>query len=177
MSSRDEKQMVVNEIREKLKDCKIAIMADYRGLDVASMSSLRRRLREVDAELKVAKNTLTRLAAKEIDLNDLGSILEGPTAIAFCKGDPVKPAKLLIEITREFKQLVIKGGVLEGKVIQDRQVRQLAELPSREVLLGRVVGGMQAPVYGLVNVLSGPLRNLVYVIEEIRRQKSAGETG
>ncbi len=177
MSSRDEKLKIVNEIRDKLKDSKIAILADFRGLDVASMSSLRRKLREIDGELKVAKNTLTSLAATEIGLKDLDSILEGPTAIAFCKGDPVKPAKLLIEITREFKQLVIKGGVLEGKVIQDKQVRQLAELPSREVLLGRVVGGMQAPVYGLVNVLSGSLKNLVYVIEEIRRQKSAGETG
>ncbi len=175
MPSRDEKQKMLNEVREKLKDSNIAIMADYRGLDVASISSLRRKLREIDAELKVAKNTLTRLAAQEIGLQDLGSILEGPTAIAFGKGDPVKPAKLLIEMTREYKQLVIKGGVLEGKVIQDRQVRQLSELPSREVLLGRVVGGMQAPVYGLVSVLSGSLRNLVYVIKEIRRQKFAGE--
>jgi len=175
MSSRDEKLKIVNEIRDKLKDSKIAIMADFRGLDVASMSSLRRKLREIDGELKVTKNTLARLAATEIGLHDLDSILEGPTAIAFCKSDPVKPAKLLIEITREFKQFVIKGGVLEGKVIQDKQVKQLAELPSREVLLGKVAGGMQAPVYGLVNVLSGSLRNLVYVIEEIRRQKSAGE--
>lgn len=177
MASRDEKQKIINEIRDKLKESKIVIMADFRGLDVASMSSLRRKLREIDGELKVAKNTLARLATTEIGLKDLDAILEGPTAIAFCKGDPVRPAKLLIEITREFKQLVIKGGVLEGKVIQDRQVRQLAELPSREVILGRVIGGMQAPVYGLVNVLSGSLRNLVYVIEEIRRQKSAGEIG
>lgn len=175
MPSRDEKQKMLNEIREKLKDSKIAIMADFRGLDVASMNSLRRKLREIDGELKVAKNTLTSLAATEIGLKDLDPILEGPTAIAFCKGDPVKPAKLLIDLTREFKQLVIKGGILEGKVIQDKQVRQISELPSREILLGRVVGGMQAPVCGLVNVLSGSLKNLVYVIEEIRRQKSAGE--
>jgi len=137
MPSRDEKQKMLNEIREKLKDSKIAIMADFRGLDVASMNSLRRKLREIDGELKVAKNTLTSLAATEIGLKDLDPILEGPTAIAFCKGDPVKPAKLLIDLTREFKQLVIKGGILEGKVIQDKQVRQISELPSREIFIGQ----------------------------------------
>lgn len=177
MSAREEKQVIVNELKEKLKAGKVAILTDYRGLDVSAMTRLRRKLRESNSELKVAKNTLARLAAREAGLDDLEPYLQGPTAIAFSMGDPVVPAKVMVDLTREFKQLEIKAGILEGKIIHGEEVRQLAELPSREVLLGKVVGGMQAPLYGLVNVFNASLKNLVYVLDAVHRQKAGNVAG
>jgi len=172
--TKEEKQKVVEALKEKFQNSKVAVLANYRGLDVAAVTALRRRLRESGGELKVAKNTLAGIAAREAGLQGLDPYLEGPTAIAFGFADPVSPAKILTEFAREFKQLEIKGGILGGKILPDQDIRRLADLPAREVLLGKVLGGMQAPLYGLVNVLQGNLRNLVYALEAIRRQK-AGE--
>ncbi|AEG16563.1 50S ribosomal protein L10 [Desulfofundulus kuznetsovii DSM 6115] len=174
MPTREEKQAILAELTEKFRTSKAAVLTNFRGLDVASMTKVRRRLRESGSELKVAKNTLTRLAANEAGLEGLDPYLEGPTAIAFGYEDPVAPAKVLAELAREFKQLEIKAGILEGKVIDVEGVRRLADLPSREVLLARVAGGIQAPLYGFAGALQGLLRNLVYVLEAIRKQK-AGE--
>ncbi len=175
--TREEKQKVVEDLIEKFKSSKVAVMANYRGLDVAAMTSLRRRLREAGSELKVAKNTLARIAAREAGLEGLDVYLEGPTAIAFGLTDPVAPAKILSEFMRDYKQLEIKGGIVEGKMIEPKEVRRLADLPAREVLLGRVLGGIQAPLYGLVSVLQGNLRNLVYALEAIRKQKAGEAAG
>lgn len=174
MPTKREKQAMLEELKEKFRSCKSAILTDYRGLDVAAITKVRRRLRESGSELKVAKNTLAGIAAREVGLEGLDPYLEGPTAIAFGLDDPVAPAKVLQEMSREFKQLEIKAGVLERKVIDIQEVRRLADLPSREVLLGKVLGGMQAPMYGFASVLQGTLRSLVYVLEAIRKQK-AGE--
>ncbi|WP_027718936.1 50S ribosomal protein L10 [Desulfovirgula thermocuniculi] len=174
MPTREEKKAILEELKAKLSTCKAAVLTDYRGLNVASITKVRRRLREAGGEFKVVKNTLTRIAAREIGLEGLDPYLAGPTAIAFGFADPVAPAKAIAELAREFKQLEVKGGILEGRVIDAREVRRLAELPSREVLLGRVLGGMQAPLYGFAGALQGLLRSLVYVLEAIRKQK-AGE--
>lgn len=174
MPIKERKEKVVAELKEKFQTSKVAVLANYRGLDVAAMTMLRRRLRESGSELKVAKNTLARIAAREVGLQGVDVYLEGPTAIAFGLADPVTPAKVLTEFMRDYKQLEIKGGILEGKVIQDKEITRLANLPAREVLISKVLGGMQAPLYGLVNVLQGNLRNLVYALEAIRKQK-AGE--
>ena len=175
MPTRQEKELLLQEVREKLSGCKVAIMADYRGLNVAAMTKLRRRLREKGSELKVVKNTLTLKAARDLGFEGLDPYLEGPTAIAFSQEDLVAPAKVLTDFVKEFKILEIKGGLLEGKVIDISAVKNLAELPSREVLLTKVLGGMQSPMYGFAGVLQGMLRNFVYVLEAVRKQK-AGET-
>lgn len=174
MPTKDEKQKVIAELKEKLRNSKVTVLANYRGLDVAAMTSLRRRLRESGSELKVAKNTLTRIAAEETGLQGVEVFLEGPTALVFGFSDLVAPAKVLVEFMREYKQVEIKGGILEGKVVQEKEIKRLADLPPKEVLLGKVLGGMQAPLYGLVNVLQANLRNLVWVLEAVRKQK-AGE--
>lgn len=174
MPTREEKKALLEELKLKLGTCRAAVLADYRGLNVASITKVRRRLREAGGEFKVVKNTLTRIAAREIGLEGLDPYLVGPTAIAFGFADPVAPAKAIVELAREFKQLEVKGGILEGRVIDAKEVRRLADLPSREVLLGRVLGGMQAPLYGFAGALQGLLRSLVYVLEAIRKQK-AGE--
>ncbi len=167
------KQQVVQEITEKLQNSVTAIITDYRGLNVAQATKLRNELREVDVEYKVLKNTLTKIAANNLGLNDLEQFLEGPTAIAFSSEDPVAPAKVLAKFAKENKALEIKGGVLEGKVVSLEEINALADLPSKEELLAQVLRGMQSPLVGMANVLQGPLRNLVNVLDAIRKEKEA----
>ncbi|KYH33702.1 50S ribosomal protein L10 [Neomoorella mulderi] len=168
---REAKAAVVAEIKEKLGNSIVTILADYRGMNVAEMTSLRRQLREAGVEFKVVKNTLTRRAAQELGLDALEPFLEGPTAAAFSLNDPAAPAKILSEVMRNSKTFQIKAGVLQGRVIGLDEIKALADLPSREQLLAKVVGGFQAPLAGLVNVLAGNIRNLVYVLEAIRKKK------
>jgi large subunit ribosomal protein L10 len=173
MGTRESKQQIVAEIKEKLSKASSVILTDYRGLNVAEITELRSILRDAGVEYKVAKNTLTLIAARDSGLEDLEKYLEGPTALAFGMQDPVAPAKLLSKFAKTHKNLEIKGGVLEGQVIDIEGVKNLADLPPREVLLAQVFAGMQAPISGIVNVLSGNLRNLVYVLDAIKEQKGA----
>lgn len=168
---REEKQAAVEVIREKLQNSQVAVLTDYRGLTVAEITELRKRFREAGVDFKVVKNTLTWRAAQEIGLEDLESYLEGPTAIAFDMNDPVTPAKLITDFAKTHKNLEVKGGVLQGRVIPVEQVKALADLPSKEQLLGQVISAMQAPISGLVNVLQAPIRNLAYAIDALRAQK------
>jgi len=168
---REEKQAAVEAIRENLQNAQVAVLTDYRGLTVAELTELRKKFREAGVEFKVVKNTLTWRAAQEIGLQDLESYLEGPTAIAFGMTDPVAPAKLITEFAKTHKNLEIKGGVLQGGVIPVEKVKALADLPSREQLLGQVVSAIQAPISGLVNVLQAPIRNLAYAVDALRAQR------
>ena len=170
---RPEKVAVVEEIKDRLSKAQGIILADYRGLTVAQATELRRKLREAGVEFKVLKNTLTAIAAKEVGYEGLISLLVGPTAIAFGYDDPVAPAKVLSEFAKPNPALELKGGLLEGKVLDVAGVKALADLPSREELLSQVLRGMQAPISGLVNVLQGTIRNLVYALDAVRKQKEA----
>ncbi len=172
--ARPEKEATVSEVQQKFAVSKSVILADYRGLNVEEVTELRKKLREAGVEYKVVKNTLTSRAAKAANIDGLDQYLSGPTALAFGINDVVVPAKILADFAKEHKKLELKGGVLEGKVIDIAAVKNLANLPSREVLLGQVAGVLQAPLRGLATVLSGPLRNLTYAVEAVRKQK-AGE--
>ena len=167
--ARPEKEAIVAELKEKLEQSKAAILTDYRGLNVAAMTELRRLMREQGLEYRVVKNTLTRFAAQELGLDDLEPYLEGPTAIAFSFEDPVAPAKVIMDFAKEHKQLEVKAGLLRGKVIQPEGLRNCR--PAAGSSLAQVLGGLQAPIAGLVGVLNGAPRNLVYVLEAIRKQK------
>lgn len=168
------KQEIVAEVTKNFQDAQTVVVTDYRGLNVAQVTKLRSELRQSGIEFKVVKNTLTKIAAKNAGVEGLETFLEGPTALAFGIEDPAAPAKILSKFAKDFKALEIKGGLVEGKVIDIDGVKALADLPSREELLAKVVGGMQAPLYGFANVLQGSLRNFVYVLEAIRKQKEAG---
>jgi large subunit ribosomal protein L10 len=174
VSRLEEKKKVVAEIEEKLKSAKSAIFADYRGLNVAEATQLRRKFKEAGAEFRVVKNTLTRIAASRSGIEGLDEFLFGPTAIIFGFEDPVIPAKILVQFIKENQKLEIKGGLVEGKVVKAAQVRSLADLPSKEVLISRVIGGLQAPIAGLQFVLKGPLQKLVYALRAIEEQKAKG---
>ncbi|WP_407313886.1 50S ribosomal protein L10 [Desulfosporosinus sp. SB140] len=174
MPNIEEKSLVVSEIKEKFQQSSGVVLADYRGLTVAQVTQLRTQLRQAGVEYRVLKNTLVRRAAQEVGVEGLETYLEGPTALAFSK-DPVAPAKILLDFVKvnKLKTFKVKAGVLEGKVIGPDGVKDLADLPSREVLLAMVLRGMQAPLAGMVNVLQGPIRKMGYALEEVRKLKEA----
>ena len=119
----------------------------------------------------MVKNTLTTLAARKLELTDLEPHLVGPTAVAFGYDDPVAPAKILSDFAQEHKELELKVGVLEGKVIDAEALNDLAKLPNREVLLAMLLGAMQGPIGGFARVLAGPITGFVRVLDQIREQK------
>lgn len=166
-----QKRVVVDEISAKMKTAKAMVFADYRGLTVEQDTELRSALRKAGVEYKVVKNTLTRFAAKENGLDGLDGVLNGPTAMAVSDSDPVAPAKVLSEYAKKFDKLELKAGVVEGRIIDVNGIKTLAELPSREVLVARVLGGLNAPISGFVNVLNGNLRGLVVALNAIAEKK------
>lgn len=167
-----QKKEVVKELTEKIKAAKAIVLADYRGLTVEQDTELRNALRKAGVDYKVVKNTLTRFAAKENGIEGLDSYLNGPTAMAISDVDPVAPAKVLAEYAKKYNKLELKAGVVEGKVIDFNGIKALAELPPREVLVARVLGSLNAPITGFVNVLNGNLRGLVVALNAIAEQKA-----
>lgn len=169
---------VVNEMKEKLQSAQGAVLVGFTGLSVADVTKLRRKFREGNVEYKVIKNTLTRIAANEVGYEGLSEFLEGPTALAYSIEDAVAPAKILKEFIKETKTeaLTVKVGICDGQVIDAAGVEALANLPSREELLAKLVGSMQAPISGLVNVLQGNIRNMVYVLDAVRAKKAEQES-
>ena len=168
---RPEKVTRQSEVREALESSPAFILTGYSGLTVAQLTTLRGLLKKEGAQCRVFKNTQTRRVLADIGFAAMAEALEGPTAIIISGADPVAPAKILVKFNKDIEKLVIKSGVVEKKEVDEKQIRQLAKLPSREQLIAKVVGGIKSPLYGLVNVLSGPTRKLVYAVEAIRKQK------
>lgn len=155
----------VEEITDLLQRATLAILTDYRGLTVSDLQGLRAQLRPHQSGIRVVKNTLTGIAAERAGMSDMRPLLAGPTALVTAEADPVQTAKIVSDFARTSRILQVKAGVLEGQVIPAAEVERLATLPPREVLLARVVGGVQAPLYGLVGVLSGTIRSLQFVLQ------------
>jgi large subunit ribosomal protein L10 len=140
------KKQVVAEIADKFRASKATVIVDYRGLNVAEMTELRKQLREAGVEFKVYKNTLTRRALAEVGLEGLDEVFTGPNAIAFSNEDVVAPAKILSEFAKTHEALEIKGGVIEGNIASKEEIDALAKLPSREGLLSMLLSVLQAPI-------------------------------
>lgn len=190
----------VEEIRDRFSDAEVVVLTDYQGLNVEEINELRSRLREAEVDYTVYKNTLLKIVADERNITGLDEYLEGPTAIATSK-DPTSPSKVILDFIDEFEKLEIKGGIIGTKVLDVEEVKKLVDLPSREELIAKTLGGLQAPIaslvnvlhqgsplprlvnvlhrgsplLGLVNVLNGTLRNLNYVLQAISEQKKTAE--
>lgn len=145
----EKKRGVVDEITKKLKESQSTIVVDYRGLDVSEVTELRKQLREEGIDFKVYKNSMVRRATAEAELTGIDEELVGPTAIAFGYEDVVTPAKILNNFAKEHEALELKAGIIEGNVVSLEEVKALAELPSREGLLGMLANVLQAPIQGL----------------------------
>jgi large subunit ribosomal protein L10 len=170
--ARADKAAAVAELTTAFRDASAAVLTEYRGLTVAELKELRRSL-SGNATYSVVKNTLTKIAAREAGLAELEPLLEGPSAIAFVSGDPVEVAKGLRNFTKDHPLLVIKGGVLDGATISADDIKKLASLESREVLLAKLAGGFVAPATQLVNVLAAPMRQLAQVLGAIQAKAAA----
>ena len=169
---RQEKVAVVEEVTAKLKEASAVIVTEYRGMSVGQLAALRRQLRPAGGEYKVYKNTLARFAAENAGLPGLGELLVGPSGITFVTGDAAAVAKALRDASKANPLLVLKGGVIGGKVISAKDVEALADLPSREVLLAQFAGALQAPMVKMAGLLQAMPRNFAYGLKALIDQKS-----
>jgi len=177
---RSEKERVVAELAERLRSTETLMVADYRGLTMPEIEELRTRLLEAGARFTVVKNTLTKLAAEAAGSKDVLDLIDGPTAIAFLEadGDPAAVAKVLNETARARNVLVIRGGILDGELVGDADIKRLATLPPTDVLRAQLAGAVVAPLTTIVGLFTAPLRDLVGVIDaRIRQLEEQGEGG
>ena len=177
---KSDKERVVTDLTEKLRQSETMIVADYRGLTMPQIDALRSKLIESGARFTVVKNTLTRRAAEAAGADALLALLEGPSAIAFVEadGDPVAVAKALADSARETRVLEIRGGVMSGRTISGSEVEELAKLPPVEVLRGQVIGAIIAPLNAIAGLVNAPLQNLYGLIDaRIEQLQAGGDTG
>lgn len=167
------KEAVVADIKDKFERSQSVVFLDYRGMTVAEVTELRNKLRAEGIEYKVIKNGLLKRAADQMEIKGLDEVLAGPTAVAFGFNDPAAPAKILDETVTKLKKTEIKGGLLNGNYISADDVKGLAKLPSKEELIAKMLGSMNAPIQGLVMALSGIPRNLVCALNAIKEKKEA----
>ncbi|MEF2845721.1 MAG: 50S ribosomal protein L10 [Eggerthellaceae bacterium] len=160
-------------IKHDLEDIQAVWVVDYRGLTVKESEELRNSIREAGATMKVHKNTLVRLALKEMDMPSLDEILSGPSAFVFAAGDPVASAKALKDFAKKNENLVIKGGIMDGAFVDAEAVEKIAALPSREELIAKLLGSLQNPMVKTVRVLNGPMEAFARCVSQIAEQKDA----
>jgi large subunit ribosomal protein L10 len=170
---RADKVAVVAEIVGKLRDSQAVFVSEYRGLSVGQLASVRNALRTNDAEHVVYKNTLARLAVREVGLEGLEEFLTGPTALTFVQGDVAGAAKALRDSSKTLPALVVKGGVLGGSTLSEQDVTALADLPSREELLARFAGALQAPLVKTAGLLQALPRNFAYGLSALIEKQAA----
>jgi large subunit ribosomal protein L10 len=175
MVARPEKESAVADITQRFEGAEAALLTEYRGLRVAEIAEVRDALRGVDAEYKVLKNTLARIAVREVGLEDLVALLEGPTAVVFCRGDVAAAAKALDDAAKKFPVITVKGGTMSGKVFGADQAKALARLEPREVLLAKVAMLANSPAQQTANVLSALLRNFGSMLAQVVDQKQQSE--
>jgi len=165
-------QQEVKNLSAKFKSMKGLILTEYHGLSVEEISELRSKLRPLNCEYTIVKNTLSEIALKEAGI-DAGSNFSGPTALVIENGDIVSPAKVVFEFAKTHAKLKIRAGFVEGKFVNGAMIEQLSALPSKEVLIAKMLGSMNAPITGFVNVLAANIRGLVTVLDAISKKQTA----
>jgi large subunit ribosomal protein L10 len=165
------KKKVVDELKEKISRATVLVVSDYHGYSVKQITELRKKLRPEGSELRIIKNTLIERAVEESGLGEIKSHLKGSTALLLGYQDAVTPLKVLVKFIKDNEKGAIRAGMVDKALFNDKELTEMSKLPSREVLIGKVVGGFKAPLYGLANVLSGPIRKLVYAMDAIKKQK------
>ncbi|RPH96344.1 MAG: 50S ribosomal protein L10 [Calditrichaeota bacterium] len=164
----------IEEIRENLKQAKGVFLTDFTGLTVEQITQLRREFRKADVTYLVVKNTLAIRTCKEVGMDAMIPYLTGPTGLAVAKADPVAPVRIIYDFLKQHKDKgkpEIKGAIVEGQMLNAKQAEAIKDLPSREQLIAQVVGGISAPLYGLMGGLNSLLSKLVYVLDAIKEKK------
>jgi large subunit ribosomal protein L10 len=173
--NRDQKATAIAEIAADIDSSHAIFAVDYRGISVPQAAELRSKLREADATFKVVKNSLTERAADQVGAETLKTLLAGPTALTFVRGDVATAAKAIADYARSTQLLPFKGGLMDGAALDPDQIRSISRLPSREVLYGQLVGVVASPVSGLVRTLSALIGGLASALGQVREQKESGE--
>lgn len=166
------KRAKVAELKEVISGSHATIVADYRGLSVSEISSIRRALREQGITYRVVKNRLARIAADEAGRPELSSLLDGPSALAMGGADEVTLARVFLDAVKPYRTVTVRGALVGSSQLDAGSITRLAALPSRDVMLGQLAGGMAAPLVGLASLLSAPLRNLGYALQQLADQKA-----
>ncbi len=172
---KQQKALIIDELTNSLSQSQLVLFTDYKGMNVETISKLRKELSKVNAEYRVVKNTLLKISLKKINLypDEIENHLQGTTAIMYSQGDSILALKSLYNFLDEnANAFVIKSGLFEGKFITAEQAKEFSNLPPRDVLIAQLVGQFQAPIYALHAVLSGTLRKLLYALNEIENKKS-----
>ncbi len=167
----EQKKAIVSELSEKLKSSCAGVLVSYQGINVEDDTKLRKNLRDAGVEYMVAKNTLLKRAAGDAGIDGMDSFLQGSTAIAISKDDYVAAAKILSDFAKDHEFFQVKSGYIDGKLIDKSEVNRLAKLPSREVLIAQVLGGLNSPIAGFATVLNGTLKGLVVALNAIAEKK------
>lgn len=167
----EKKKQITEEIHEKFSRSSIVILTDYKGMDVAALTDLRRRLREAGVEYKVAKNTLLRRASEGTEVAPLSERFTGPSAVAISYSDPVTPAKVLTDFAKTNDKLEIRSAVMQGRMLDFSGIKALSALPSREVLLAQALSVMNAVPTSFVRVLAAVPQNFLYLLQALRTRK------
>ena len=170
-STKQEKIKVVEELHKKFDKAVSVILTDYKGLDVAQLTELRNRLRKCGAEYKVVKNTLARRASEGTAVHKIEGHFSGATGVVISYEDMVTPVKVLSEYAGKLEPFKIRVGVLEGIIIDPARIKEVASLPSKEVLLAKALGSIKSPLYGLAGTLQGVLSKLVYALNAVKEAK------
>lgn len=170
-TSKSKKSEVMDRVKSMLDQSKEVVLTEYRGMSVKEMTEFRSTLRKSGVQLKVLKNTLSRKLFSEAGMTGIEEQLEGPIAVGFLSDDVAASSKVLLDYSKKNEFLKIKAGYIDGKVVTAEQLKAIASLPSREVLLGMVLGTMQAPVKNLMTVMRGTTQNLVYALNDLKEKK------
>ncbi|UCG55369.1 MAG: 50S ribosomal protein L10 [Dehalococcoidia bacterium] len=169
--NKEQKAQVIAELKESITKCSSGILTDYKGLSNAELTLLRRKLREIGIEYRVVKNTLARFAAENAGKEFIGKYIQGPVAIAFGYNDVTEPARVLMGYIRSSESILsIKGGFLGDQLLNQDDVKNLASIPSREILLAQIIAGIRNPIAGLVNCLAHPLRDFNILLQSRIKQ-------
>lgn len=172
-ATKTKKQDTVKDLEQFFTNAKVAVVADVSGFTVAELTKLRRMLDGQQSKVRVAKNTLIKIATKSSDFASIDSLAKGPSAVVVGYEDPVQAAKTTIQYFNELKKGVIRGGVLEGKTISEKEVKGLAKLPSKEILLSQIMAGLDSGASGIAGALSSLLRDIAYLTEEVAKKNNA----
>jgi large subunit ribosomal protein L10 len=173
--NREQKAAAIAEIATEIQESSAVYAVDYRGISVLQAAELREKLREADTRFRVVKNTLTERAADQADAESLKPFLEGPTALAFVRGDAAAAAKAIADYARVTDLLPFKGGILDGEVLDPEQIRSISRLPTREVLYGQLVGVVASPISGVVRTLNALISGLAIQLGAIQEQGLVGQ--
>ncbi len=175
MLSKTVKEEVVKEYNEKFKSNPYLFVVEYKGLTVKEIEGLRRNLKRVKADFKVIKNTLLKIASIDTDVEKLQVLFNGPTAVAVCKEDPVSVVKVFTDSLKTLPVLKLKGGIVEGKVVDTEDILKLSKLPSREVLISQLLGLLSNPISNFMGTLMELQRRLLYALSAVKENKEKGE--